>query len=77
MIAEAVTHYFENRGEQNTDKTLELAKVRALERNVKHVVVASTRGITGVKAAEAFKDTGIEVIIVTHQTGHIGAVYSN
>lgn len=73
MVAEAVTHYFENRGEQNTDKTLELAKVRALERNVKHVVVASTRGITGVKAAEAFKDTGIEVIIVTHQTGHIGA----
>lgn len=73
MVAEAVTHYFENRGEQNTDKTLELAKVRALERNVKQVVVASTRGITGVKAAEAFKDTGIEVIIVTHQTGHIGA----
>jgi hypothetical protein len=73
MVAEAVTHYFENKGEQNTDKTLELAKVRALERNVKHVVVASTRGITGVKAAEAFKDTGIEVIIVTHQTGHIGA----
>ena len=33
MVAEAVTHYFENRGEQNTDKTLELAKVRALERN--------------------------------------------
>ncbi len=73
MVTEAVTHYFENRGEQNTDKILELAKVRALERNVKHVVVASTRGITGVKAAEAFKDTGIEVIIVTHQTGHIGA----
>jgi hypothetical protein len=73
MVAEAVTHYFENKGEQNTDKTLELAKVRALERNVKQVVVASTRGITGVKAAEAFKDTGIEVIIVTHQTGHIGA----
>jgi hypothetical protein len=73
MDTEAVTKYFENRGEQNTDNTLELARARALERNVKHVVVASTRGVTGVKAAEAFKDTGIEVIIVTHQTGHIGA----
>jgi hypothetical protein len=40
---------------------------------VKHVVVASTRGETGIKAAEAFKDTGIEVIVVTHQTGHRGA----
>jgi len=73
MDVEAVTYYFENRGEQNTDKTLELAKARALERNVKHVVVASTRGVTGVKAAEAFQDTGIEVIVVTHQTGHVGA----
>jgi hypothetical protein len=73
MDVEAVTYYFENRGEQNTDKTLELAKARALERTVKHVVVASTRGVTGVKAAEAFQDTGIEVIVVTHQTGHIGA----
>jgi hypothetical protein len=73
MDVDAVTCYFENRGEQNTEKTLELAKARALERNVKHVVVASTRGVTGVKAAEAFKDTGIEVIVVTHQTGHIGA----
>jgi hypothetical protein len=73
MDVDAATYYFENRGEQNTDKTLELAKARALERNVKHVVVASTRGVTGVKAAEAFQDTGIEVIVVTHQTGHIGA----
>jgi hypothetical protein len=73
MDVEAVTYYFENRGEQNTDKTLELAKAKALELNVKHVVVASTRGVTGTKAAEAFKDTGIEVIVVTHQTGHIGA----
>jgi hypothetical protein len=73
MDTEAVTYYFENGGEQNTDKTLELAKARALERNVKHIVVASTRGETGIKAAEAFKDTGIEVIVVTHQTGHRGA----
>jgi hypothetical protein len=73
MDTEVSTYYFENMGEQNTYKALELAKARALERNVKHVVVASTRGETGVKAAEAFKDSGIEVIVVTHQTGHRGA----
>lgn len=73
MSNEAITYYFETGGEQHTDKVLEVAKARALERGVKHVVVASTRGETGVKAAEAFKDTGIEVVVVTHQTGHRGA----
>lgn len=73
MDNEAITYYFENGGEQNTDKVLEVAKARALKRKVKHVIVASTRGEAGIKAAEAFKDTGIEVIVVTHQTGHRGA----
>lgn len=69
----ATTYYFEKGGEQNTDKLFEVAKARALERDVKHIVVASTRGVTGLKAVEVFKDTGIEVVIVTHQTGHMGA----
>jgi len=73
MSNEAITYYFESGGEQNTDKVLEVAKARALERDVKHVVVASTRGETGIKAAKVFKDTGIEVVVVTHQTGHRGA----
>ena len=73
MDNEAITHYFESGGEKNTDKILEVAKARALKRDVKHVVIASTRGDTGIKAAEVFKDTGIEVVVVTHQTGHMGA----
>lgn len=73
MDTEATTYYFEKGGEQNTDKVLELVKARALDRGVKHVVVASTRGDTGVKAADVFQDTGIDVIVVTHQTGHRGA----
>ena len=72
MVNETVTYYFEKGGEQNTTKVLEVAKARALELNVKHVVVASTRGETGVKALETFKGTGIEVVVVTHQTGHTG-----
>lgn len=30
-----------------------------------YVVVASSSGITGVKVAEAFKDTGVKVVVVT------------
>ena len=72
MVIESKTYYFEKPGE-NTEALLEIAKTRALEKGVKHVVVASTRGYTGVRAAEVFQGTGIEVIVVTHQTGHRGA----
>ena len=71
MDFEATTYYFESPG-NHTDEVLEVAKARALAQGVKQVVVASTRGETGVKAAEAFKDTEIEVVVVTHQTGHRG-----
>ncbi len=62
--------YFEEKGEVNTDTTIELAKERALELGVKHVVVASTTGKTGKKAIDAFEGTGIEVVVVTHQMGY-------
>jgi hypothetical protein len=71
MDIEASTYYFERPGD-HADRVLEVAKARALERDVKQVVVASTRGQTGVKAVEAFKGTGIDVVVVTHQTGHRG-----
>ncbi len=62
--------YFEEKGEMNTDETLRLAKERALELGIKYVVVASTSGRTGKKAVDVFKDTGINVVIVTHQMGY-------
>jgi len=62
--------YFEEKGEKNTDETLKLAKERALELGIKYVVVASTTGATGKKAIEIFKDTGINVVVVTHQVGY-------
>ena len=73
MVIESSTIYFETPGEENTDMVLEIAKKRALERGIKHVVVASTRGNTGIKSAEVFQGTGINVVVVTHQTGHRGA----
>jgi hypothetical protein len=54
-------------GEENTVKTLALAKARADELGIRTVVVASTVGDTAVKAMEVFK--GFKVIVVTHVTG--------
>jgi len=59
--------YFEERGEKNTDETLKAAKKRAEELGIRDIVVASTRGGTGVKAVEVFK--GYNVVVVTHSTG--------
>lgn len=57
--------YFEEYGEQNTLQTIEAAKSAALSLGLKYVVVASSTGSTGVKTAEAFKNTDIKVIVVT------------
>ncbi len=51
--------------QSNTDATIEAAKKRAVELGLEYVVVASSSGVTGVKTVEAFKDTGIKVIVVT------------
>jgi hypothetical protein len=59
--------YFESTGEVNTDETLKFAKERADELGIRDVVVASTRGGTGVKAVDLFK--GYNVVVVPHVTG--------
>ncbi len=61
--------YFDKAGSQNTDDTIKLALKRAKELNIKYVVVASTSGETGLKAAKAFKGTGMKVIVVGHHVG--------
>ena len=59
--------YFEKPGKQNTDRTLEIAKQRADELGIRTVIVASTRGETGVRAAKELQ--GYNVIVVTHSAG--------
>jgi hypothetical protein len=60
--------YFEKPGgDENTDKTLALAKARGEELDIKTIVLASTAGGTAVKAVGVFK--GFKVIIVTHVMG--------
>ena len=59
--------YFNQPGSTNTEEVLRLAKERAKELGIQHVVVASTTGETGVRASETFK--GIKVVAVSHSTG--------
>jgi hypothetical protein len=65
---EHITVYFDKPGgDENTDRTLELARQRAEELGIKTVVVASTIGKTAVKAVDTFK--GYKVVVVTHTDG--------
>ena len=59
--------YFLEKGPICTDKMLEMTKEMAEKRGIRSIVVASTRGSTGVKASEVFK--GYNVIVVTHSFG--------
>ncbi len=61
--------YFEKAGKQNTDKVLEVVFKASQERGLKHLVVASTFGDTGLKAAKLFKDQGVNLVVVTHNVG--------
>jgi len=49
---------------KNADETLEIARRRIEELNLKHVVVASYTGRTAFKAAEAFKGMNVTLIAV-------------
>jgi hypothetical protein len=61
------TVYFERPGPENTDRVLEIARRRAEELGIGTILVATTRGETGVRATRAFPDR--RVIAVTHVTG--------
>ena len=54
MSIEALTVYFEKPGPANTGETLRLAKKRADDLGIKTIVLASSTGATGAKAAEIF-----------------------
>lgn len=64
---EARCVYFGNVGPDNTERTLELAGERARQLGIRHVLVASTSGRTGARAAELLKD--LEVVVVSHSYG--------
>ena len=63
------TVYFREAGEQNTDETLRLSLEVAKKRNIKHIVIATTRGFTAKKAIEIFNPKEFNLVFVTHMTG--------
>jgi len=63
------TIYYEDGGVQHMEATLNAVLDAAKELGIKTVIVASTSGDTGAKAAQLFKDSDIKLIVVGHQTG--------
>ncbi|MFC1872830.1 hypothetical protein ACFLYV_03835 [Chloroflexota bacterium] len=62
--------YFDNAGEDNTEETLQIAKDEARKRGIRFLVVASTSGNTGLRAAKIIQNTDIKLVVVAHSTGH-------
>jgi hypothetical protein len=59
--------YFKSVGRENTKETALLALEAAEKKNIRHIVVASSRGGT---ARALLNDKGIEIICVTHAHGY-------
>ncbi|MBC7130854.1 hypothetical protein H5T51_06525 [Candidatus Bathyarchaeota archaeon] len=64
---ERKVHYFNNAGPHNTDELLRIVKNYVKKEGLRDIIVASTTGETGVKAAKIFK--GYNVVVVTHCFG--------
>jgi hypothetical protein len=61
------TVYFAQPGRANTDRVLQLARLRAVELGVLSIIVPTSTGETGVRALAAFP--GFQVVVVSHSTG--------
>jgi hypothetical protein len=66
-MPDVLVTYFDKPGADNTDAALKIARKRADELKIDTIVVATTFGATGAKAAEVFK--GKKVVVVTHFSG--------
>ena len=59
--------YFKKLGKENTNKVLELSRLKAKELGISTALVASTTGYTAKLAVETLE--GMDIIIVTHSAG--------
>ncbi len=64
-----MAEHFPKSGPENTQKALEIALNAVKKRGLKHVVVASTFGDTGLAAAKFFQGLDVNLIVVTHNVG--------
>ena len=63
--------YFEKPGSENTDSVVQVVKERVKEGDIKHIVVASISGRTGLKFAEELRDMGVSVVCVSGYAGWV------
>lgn len=61
--------YFEKAGSENTGECLNVVKYALRQFNYKHLVIASTSGETGLMFSKSLKDSGVNIVIVTHSAG--------
>lgn len=59
--------YFERAGPANTERTFEIARARAEQLGLRTILVASTTGETGARAAQFFQ--GYDLVVVSHSHG--------
>ena len=57
--------YYEKKGSSNTEETLRLAYERAKELGITDIIIATTHGSTGLRAAEVFKEPRFNLIAVS------------
>lgn len=69
--------YFDESSPDNTEETIGAVKVVIDALKLKYVIVATGTGSTGVKVAEAFKGTGVKVVVVTEYAGSVDLVEKN
>lgn len=63
--------YFEKAGPENTEACLELLK-RAVAEGYRHLVVASTTGLSGAQAARRLAGQEVNLVVVGHSVGFKG-----
>jgi hypothetical protein len=59
--------YFGRPGQENTERVFDIARARAAQLGIRSILVATTTGRTGVRAAEVFRDH--DLVLVTHCVG--------
>jgi hypothetical protein len=64
--------YFEKAGKDNSSACLACVKDLVREGRQRHIVVASTTGATGLLFTEALKESGLNLVVVTHSAGFRG-----
>jgi uncharacterized protein len=58
--------YFDRPGQENTDEVLDVVQRRYEEGDISRILVATTKGVTGLKFAKAFKSKA-EVVAISHE----------